>query len=122
LPCCTGSPVSLFYRIEWDVPLSVQGIATAVEQAIGKHLDGTPLENPNAGKNPAAVALRSLGGAKGGKARAAKLSPAKAKGDRHESGAISLEQIITLCRCRFDLLRMVAPEFPRSVGPMCLVC
>jgi hypothetical protein len=29
------------------------------EQAIGEHIDGTPLENPNAGKNPAAVALDS---------------------------------------------------------------
>jgi len=45
-----------------------------VEQAIGEHLDGTPLEDPNAGKNPAAVALGKLGGAKGGKARAKKLT------------------------------------------------
>jgi hypothetical protein len=50
-----------------------------VEKSIGEHLDGTPLENPDAGKNPAAVALGKLGGAKGGKARAAKLSPAKRK-------------------------------------------
>lgn len=50
-----------------------------VEKAIGEHLDGTPLEDPDAGKNPAAVALGKLGGAKGGKARAAKLSPAKRK-------------------------------------------
>ncbi|MGO9095059.1 MAG: hypothetical protein ACLQGV_07530 [Bryobacteraceae bacterium] len=45
-----------------------------VEQAIGEHIDGTPLEDPNAGKNPAAVALGKLGGAKGGRARAEKLS------------------------------------------------
>ena len=45
-----------------------------VEQAIGEHLDGTPLEDPNAGKNPAAVALGKLGGAKGGAARAAALT------------------------------------------------
>jgi hypothetical protein len=50
-----------------------------VEKAIGEHLDGTPLEDPDAGKNPAAVALGKLGGAKGGMARAAKLSPAKRK-------------------------------------------
>ena len=50
-----------------------------VEQAIGEQMDGTPLEDPNAGKNPAAVALGKLGGAKGGRARAAKLSPAKRK-------------------------------------------
>ena len=46
-----------------------------VEQAIGEHLDGTPLEDPHAGKNPAAVALGKLGGAKGGRARADKLTP-----------------------------------------------
>lgn len=51
----------------------------AVEQAIEEKLDGSPLDDPNAGKNPAAVALVRLGGAKGGKARAAKLSPAKRK-------------------------------------------
>ena len=48
-----------------------------VEQAIGEKLDGTPLDDPNAGKNPAAVALGKLGGAKGGAARAAALSPRK---------------------------------------------
>jgi hypothetical protein len=50
-----------------------------VEQAIGEKLSGEPLDDPNAGKNPAAVALGKLGGAKGGKARANALSPAKRK-------------------------------------------
>ena len=50
-----------------------------VEQAIGEKLTGEPLDDPNAGKNPAAVALGKLGGAKGGMARAAALSPAKRK-------------------------------------------
>ncbi len=50
-----------------------------VEQAIGEHMDGTPLNDPDAGKNKAAVALGKLGGKKGGKARAAKLSPAQRK-------------------------------------------
>ena len=45
-----------------------------VEHAIGEHLDGTPLKDPNEGKNPHAVALGRLGGQKGGKARAKKLS------------------------------------------------
>lgn len=45
-----------------------------VEQAIGEKLDGSPLDDPHAGKNPAAVALGKLGGAKGGKARAEALS------------------------------------------------
>ena len=49
------------------------------EKAIGEHMDGTPLEDPNAGKNQAAVALGRLGGKKGGKARAEKLSPARRK-------------------------------------------
>lgn len=50
-----------------------------VEQAIGEHMDGTPLEETDAGKNQAAVALGRLGGKKGGNARAAKLSPARRK-------------------------------------------
>ncbi len=50
-----------------------------VEQAIGETLTGEPLPDPNAGKNPAAVALGKLGGAKGGRARAEKLSPTKRK-------------------------------------------
>ena len=50
-----------------------------VGEAIGEKLDGTPLEDLNAGKNPAAVALGKLGGAKGGSARAAALSPRKRK-------------------------------------------
>ena len=45
-----------------------------VEQAIGEHMDGTPLEDPNAGKNPKAIARGRLGGRKGGKARASKLT------------------------------------------------
>lgn len=48
-----------------------------VEQAIGEKLDGSALDDPHEGKNPAAVALGKLGGAKGGAARAAALSPAK---------------------------------------------
>ena len=46
-----------------------------VEQAIGEKLSGEPLDE--SGKNPAAVALGKLGGAKGGPARAKKLSKAK---------------------------------------------
>jgi len=50
-----------------------------VEQAIGEHLDGTPLENPDAGKNPHAVALGRIGGQKGGLARAKQLSARRRK-------------------------------------------
>lgn len=50
-----------------------------VEQAIGEHLDGTPLEKPDSGKNSTAVALGRLGGKKGGAARAKKLSPEERK-------------------------------------------
>jgi hypothetical protein len=45
-----------------------------VEQAIGEKLDGSPLDDAGAGKNPAAVALGKLGGIKGGAARAAALT------------------------------------------------
>ena len=48
-----------------------------VVQAIGERLDGSPLPDKDAGKNPAAVALGKLGGAKGGAARAKALSPKK---------------------------------------------
>lgn len=48
-----------------------------VEQAIGEKMDGSPLPDPDAGKNPHAEALGKLGGAKGGAARAKKLSPAR---------------------------------------------
>src|SRR5262245_36957710 len=47
-----------------------------VEQAIGEQMDGSPLPDPDAGKNPHAVALGKLGGAKGGAARAKALSSA----------------------------------------------
>ena len=45
-----------------------------VEQAIGERLDGSPLPDPYQGKNPAAVTLGKLGGAKGGRARADRLT------------------------------------------------
>jgi hypothetical protein len=50
-----------------------------VEQAIGEKLDGSPLPDKDAGKNPAAVALGRLGGPKGGKARAKALTPTRRK-------------------------------------------
>lgn len=51
-----------------------------VEQAIGEQMDGSPLvPPPKDERNPHAVALGSMGGKKGGKARARKLSPFKRK-------------------------------------------
>lgn len=49
-----------------------------VEKAIGEHMDGSPLEVAVSHKSAAAVSRGRLGGLKGGKARAAKLS-AKAR-------------------------------------------
>jgi hypothetical protein len=46
-----------------------------VEQAIGEHMDGSPLERPTDIRNPRFVALGSMGGRKGGKARARTLTP-----------------------------------------------
>lgn len=51
-----------------------------VEQAIGEQMDGNPLpEPPKDTRNPHAVALGSMGGKKGGKARARKLTAARRK-------------------------------------------
>ena len=49
---------------------------SVVEKSIGEKLTGEPLDKEPE-KNPHAVALGRLGGAKGGKARAKALSPAK---------------------------------------------
>lgn len=51
-----------------------------VEQAIGEQMDGKPLPEPEPDtRNPHAVALGTMGGRKGGRSRAKKLSPAKRK-------------------------------------------
>jgi hypothetical protein len=50
-----------------------------VEQAIGEHLDGTPLENPDEGKDPSAVVRGRKGGLNGGRMRALSLSPKRRK-------------------------------------------
>ena len=55
-----------------------------VQQLTGQ----APKENPDREKNPAAVALGRLGGLKGGKARARKLT----KKQRHESAAHAAKQ------------------------------
>jgi hypothetical protein len=55
-----------------------QTAANVVSQAIGEDMfTGKPLPDPNAGKDPKAVSRGRAGGLKGGKARAAKLSPQK---------------------------------------------
>ena len=46
-----------------------------VEQAIGEHMDGSPL--PSDPRDPRFVALGSAGGRKGGKARAKRLTSAR---------------------------------------------
>jgi hypothetical protein len=56
----------------------MQVVREVVEQAIGEQMDGNPLPVPEPDKrNPHAVALGSIGGKKGGKARAEKLSSHK---------------------------------------------
>lgn len=61
---------------ERDFTVIARGV---VEHAIGEHLDGSPLSRPNEDKNPHAVALGRIGGKRGGKARAEKLSRAERK-------------------------------------------
>ena len=50
-----------------------------VEKAIGEHLDGSPLESPAITLDLQAVRRGRLGGLKGGKARAKKLSSKRRK-------------------------------------------
>jgi hypothetical protein len=50
-----------------------------VEKAIGERLDGSPLAVVEAHKDARAVSRGRLGGLKGGKARAKKLSPKRRK-------------------------------------------
>ena len=54
--------------------LASQIVAEATQETPKK-----PIQTPTKEKNPAAVALGRLGGLKGGKARAEKLSPKKRK-------------------------------------------
>jgi len=54
-----------------------QQLARSILDAVVPDAEPKPAETPE--KNPAAVALGRLGGLKGGKARAVKLSPAKRK-------------------------------------------
>jgi len=49
-------------------------------------MDGTPLEDPNAGKNLGAVVIGRLGGQKGGNARAAALSQERRRGSLPQFG------------------------------------
>jgi hypothetical protein len=55
--------------------IASQIVAEATQEEIPKE----PIQTPTKEKNPAAVALGRLGGLKGGKARAKKLSPKKRK-------------------------------------------
>jgi hypothetical protein len=52
---------------------------SVVEEAIGEQMDGSSLVKPVDLRNPNAVALGSLGGKKGGEARAKKLTPMQRK-------------------------------------------
>ena len=57
---------------------------SVVEQAIGEKLDGSPLPNPNAGKNPAAVALEKLGWHKGWRSACSRSQSSQAEGNRQK--------------------------------------
>jgi hypothetical protein len=57
-----------------------QTAAAVVSQSIGENLfDGSPLPDPDAGKDPKAIERGRQGGLKGGKARASKLSAKRRK-------------------------------------------
>lgn len=75
-----------------DIP-DVNQMASNLIDAISGDL---PAEQPDTGKNPVAVALGRLGGLKGGKARAAKLSAKKKCSNRKGSCAHKMEGRATL--------------------------
>jgi len=57
-----------------------QVAAASVSQAIGENLfTGSPLVDPNEGKDPKAIERGRQGGLKGGRARAEELSPTRRK-------------------------------------------
>ena len=58
-----------------------------VEHAIGEHLDGTPLEKEVDERSPRAVKAGQLGGLKGGKARAKKLSSSRRRAIARKAAA-----------------------------------
>jgi hypothetical protein len=72
-----------FLRLYYFMPKRSRTGKPDVNQMAANLIDAIsgdlPAEQPDSGKNPAAVALGRLGGLKGGKARAAKLSPRKRK-------------------------------------------
>jgi hypothetical protein len=51
-----------------------------VEEAIGEQMNGQPLKIEIDNRNPHAVALGRIGGKKGGKVRAERLTPTQRKG------------------------------------------
>lgn len=53
-------------------PRDLNAMAAAI---VAQSTSDEPVADPDEGKNPAAVALGRLGGQKGGRARAAKLTP-----------------------------------------------
>jgi hypothetical protein len=67
-------------RSSSKVPRDVNVLAASiVDQSIGKSIPKLTEESLGTQKNPHAVALGSLGGRKGGLARAAKLTPERRK-------------------------------------------
>ena len=78
-----------------------QQLARSVLDAIVPDAEPTPEQTA---KNPAAVALGRLGGLKGGKARAARLSPAKRKAIAKKAAAkrwsakLSTEQVKAIAK------------------------
>ena len=114
-----------------------------VELAVGEKINGSPLDDPNAGKNPHAVALGKLGGLRGGNARAANLGAQKLKaigkkaaearrGTKPEEkaatkksgkGAPAIKKALTMKTASLHsiLSRTMAPRPPRffSTSSMC---
>lgn len=78
MPRLTASPRIVRFRTMQKRSSKRGDINTLAKSIVDQATGNAPIEPPPE-KNPAAVALGRLGGLKGGKARAAKLSPAKRK-------------------------------------------
>ena len=76
-------------KIKYPKHADLNQMAYAIVQAATD--ESEPIEEPTT-KNPHAVALGRLGGLKGGKARAAKLTPQKRKEIAQKSNISPMEQ------------------------------
>jgi len=77
LTCLSGK--AIIRGMEKPKPKAKKDLNQLAASIVAQATDDKPADDPDEGKNPNAVALGRLGGFKGGKARAEKLSAKKRK-------------------------------------------